>query len=627
MKSIITILFILSIARVFSLEPVKMTIQDVITKEYLAAGPNVEIDGIKWSYQKEEKKAALFYTINVNSNVKKDRGLTFTASVKVQKNGLSFLKSPYYSEKVTSSRKYAEYFPDNVTGGATGIFSQYPVGAVAKGNLGTAFAIDWKYPIKFRIEYDANNELLNIHFDFAAVPEQKEIKFKFAYFKFKNTWGLRSALAKYYQLFEDFSVNRIKPHGMFVAFAEASKIQNKQDFHIRARDTYYEPTWNEAKKQMHWPGQKRIITETKYGYDNNILVFRYHEPGNWWMPLKKGSPRTREFAEQQLLSLAQLGHPRAKAILESSLMTADNKKMISFSRQTWNDGCVWSCSTLPNLGAPSRYLSHYLVGDEKFNSYNDETGKYFAGEFFDSMGGYMRDPLDFNRKNLAAAKFPAVFDLITKRAAISLILMQAEYSSSVTNKLKILGKFAGANNVRSPLLAPYFDTISSETDWKRGGVWKVQNKEELMLARILCKNKMHTPHLNTDLRKFSSMEVEIFIKRNLAFGHIANVFNNRGKNYFRQPEYYNRDRKIFNRYMPIAAKISLAGWEPETNAKTNYSDVLVERFGNQYLTVFNDSSANRNVVLTIDNVKTPLRFTMKANDLKIFNLQGKEIIF
>jgi hypothetical protein len=79
--------------------------------------------------------------------------------------------------------------------------------------------------------------------------------------------------------------------------------------------------------------------------------------------------------------------------------------------------------------------------------------------------------------------------------------------------------------------------------------------------------------------------------------------------------------------MPIAAKISLAGWEPETNAKTNYSDVLVERFGNQYLTVFNDSSANRNVVLTIDNLKTPLRFTMKANDLKIFNLQGKEIIF
>ena len=55
MKNIITILFILSIARVFSLEPVKMTIQDVITKEYLAAGPNVEIDGIKWSYQKEEK--------------------------------------------------------------------------------------------------------------------------------------------------------------------------------------------------------------------------------------------------------------------------------------------------------------------------------------------------------------------------------------------------------------------------------------------------------------------------------------------------------------------------------------------------------------------------------------------
>ena len=627
MKNFITILFLLLSVNIFATETVKMSLQDVVTKEYLAAGPNEEVDNLKWSYKKEIQKQALFYTVTINSNVVKDRGLTFTASVKVPREQLVFLKSPYYDEKVTTKRIYAEYFPDNVTGGHTGRFSKYPVGAVAKGSQGKAFAIDWKLPIKFRIEYDATKELFNIHFDFAAVPEQKIINFRFAYFNFNNTWGFRSALAKFYQLFDDFSVNRIKPHGMFVAFAEASRIQNAKDFHIRARDTYYEPTWNKTTKKMHWPSQERIIKETQYCHDNNIMVFRYHEPGNWWMPLEKGTPRTREFAEKQLEHLASLGHPRAKAILTSSLITADNKKMLSFSRQTWNDGCVWSCSTLPNLDAPARFVDHYLVGEEKINSYNDKTGKFFAGEFFDSMGGYMRDPLDFSRKNLAATKFPAVFDFITKRAAISLTIMQAEYSAYAIKQLNLKGKLAGANNVRSPLLSPYFDTISSETDWKRNGVWKVQDKEELMLARILCKNKMHTPHLNTDLRKFSSNEVEIFLKRNLAFGHIANLFNNRGKNYFRQPEYYNRDRKIFAKYMPIAAKISLAGWEPETNAKCNYKDVLVERFGNEYLTVFNDSYSTRNVILEIKNVKKALHFTMKANDLKVFNLQGKEIIF
>ncbi|MBR7104456.1 MAG: hypothetical protein IKC65_05905 [Lentisphaeria bacterium] len=607
-----------------ALEVPRMSLSDAVTFERLGTAPGEKVQGIFWDYSRQQTGEADFYTVTVNFSVSKDRGLVFTAGIPFSRKGADFLRTPYVTEKVNVPRIYAEYFPDNITGGPDGRFSRYPVGAVARGKEAAAFAIDWKLPVKYRIEYDAEKEMFNIHFDFAAVPEHKQVKFRFAFFKFVNTWGFRSALAKYYRIFPDFSVNRIKEHGMFVAFAATSGIKDAEDFHIRLRDTYYEPTWDEKNKRMHWPHQKRIAQELAYGRKHNVQAFRYHEPGNWWMPIKKGSPRTRENAEKQLRELAALGHPRAQAVLQAPLMTADGKMMLTFSRQTWNDGCVWSISTVPGMDAPARFRCHYLIGKEKINSYDNDIGRDLAGEMYDSMGGYMRDPLDFNRKSLAASKVPAVFDTVTGRAAVSLLLMQAEYSAWSSAQVRAKGRLTGANNVRSPLLAPYFDTISSEANWKRGGKWIVQDKEELLFYRALCKNKIHSPHLNTDMKKLSVKELEIFLKRNIAFGHIPNVFNDLGTNYFRQPKYYNRDRALFKRYVPLAARLSMAGWEPETLARSNSKDILVERFG-KYLTVYNDCREKRYAVLTIDGLKNPLKFPLAPAELKVFDLKGNEI--
>ena len=79
--------------------------------------------------------------------------------------------------------------------------------------------------------------------------------------------------------------------------------------------------------------------------------------------------------------------------------------------------------------------------------------------------------------------------------------------------------------------------------------------------------------------------------------------------------------------MPLAIKISEAGWEPETLARSNFRDVLVERYGKKYLTVLNDGGSVRNVVLTIDGVKEPLKFTMKPYDLRVYDLTGNPVEF
>lgn len=605
----------------------QMELQDAVTRDRLAAAPGRTVDGIRWNFTKSTRNGADLYDVTVHVEVKDPRGIIFTAGVPFAKKGAEFLRNPYVSEKITAEKIYAENFYDNVTGGPEGCFSRYPVNAVARGKKGLALGVDTDLPIKNRIEYDGENQRFNIHFDFAATPMQKEIRFRFAVYEFANDWGFRSALARYYEIFPDSVKQRIREHGTCVAFADTSAVQQPEDFHIKFRCAFFEPVWNEKKGAMDWPhrvaGQKMTARNRQAG----VMVFRYHEPGSFWMAMKPGDPRTYEAALARLKEIASRGNTKAQAILQAPMMTADGKFMVSFSKQTWNDGCVWSCSTLPKQDAPARYDSYYLVSDKKLDTYNNEIGENFAGEEYDSMGGYMRDVLDFNPVSMAAATYPLVYDLVTRRPALTLLLMQAEYARWSTDKVHARGRYTLANNVRTAFIARNYDVLVSETDWRRGGKWSPQPKEELIFYRSLIKGKPHSPHLNTKLADFPVKEVEIYFKRMISFGYLPTIFNDRGKNYFRMPEAYNRDREIFKRYMPLAIKISEAGWEPETLARSNFRDILVERYGNKYLTVYNDGGGVRDVVLTVDGVKEPLKFTMKPHDLRVFDLTGKPVEF
>ncbi len=602
-----------------------LELRDAVTRERSATAPGHMVAGIMWNVAKTSRNNADIYDITLKVDVKEVRGMVFTAGLPFAKADAVFLRTPYVSEKVSDSRIYAEVF-DNMTGGPEGGFSRYPVNAVAHGKEGLALAVDTAYPVKERIEYDAENERFNIHFDFAATPMQKELRFRFAVYEFVNNWGFRSALARYYELFPDYAEQRVRKHGMSLAFANATGIEGIEDFHIAFRSTFYEPVWDAEKGVTEWPRQPIIAQEIAKNHEAGIMTFRYHEPGSWWMAMKPGTPRTYEAAFAQLKEAAERGNTKAQAILQAPMMTADGRFMVSFSKQTWNDGCVWSCSTLPRQDAPARYDSYYLISDAKIATYQNQIGENLAGEEYDSMGGYMRDELDFNPVSMAAATYPLVYDFVTHRPALSLLLMQSEYARWSADKVHAAGRLTYANNVRSAFLARNFDVLVSETDWKRGGKWNPQTKEELIFYRVLAKGKPHSPHLNTELSNFSVAEVERFCRRTIAFGYLPTIFNNRGQNYFRTPAAYNRDREVFRRYMPLAVKLSEAGWEPEPLARSNFNDILVERFGN-YLTVFNDGGGTRDVELTIENVDAPLHFTMQPYDLRVYDLTGKAVDF
>jgi hypothetical protein len=70
--------------------------------------------------------------------------------------------------------------------------------------------------------------------------------------------------------------------------------------------------------------------------------------------------------------------------------------------------------------------------------------------------------------------------------------------------------------------------------------------------------------------------------------------------YFTRPELYERDRSLFKKYVPLCKLVAEAGWQPITHARSSDKQIYIERFGNKYLTVFNDSSQRRSVTITIE---------------------------
>jgi len=109
--------------------------------------------------------------------------------------------------------------------------------------------------------------------------------------------------------------------------------------------------------------------------------------------------------------------------------------------------------------------------------------------------------------------------------------------------------------------------------------------------------------MNTDFAKLSHERVEKYMERCLAYGMFPGFFsaNAATGHYFEQPEFFERDRPLFRKYVPICKLVAEAGWEPVTRARASDATIHVERFGENYLTVFNDNAGRREATITTDD--------------------------
>jgi len=537
--------------------------------------------GLRLEQRKSEARGATFLDVTLTDTTGKNRAVTLVYAIPLDGAGWRWLHDPRRDEPVEGQREYmnAGRYPV----GVNGRLSRYPFAAVARHKQGVALGIDMARPAFFRVGCNAGTGELFLAYDVGLTPEKRRARVRFCRFAFDPAWGFRSALAGYYAIFPEHFRCRTPEQGLWVAFADISKVRGWRDFGFKFKEGVSETAWDDQ---------------------HGITTFHYTEPMTWWMRMPRRMPRTYEAALAEARRLAtgrQL--PEAQAFLTSGFHDKDGRFPVQLLDRPWCDGAVWSVNVMPGIRGPHSAFSRRWSPAIRDKLYGRGRKGNLDGEYIDSSEGYVTDALDFRRDHFAAAQTPLSFDPTTHRPAIFKGLVVFEYVRAIARDVRGMNKLMMANSTPDRLcwLAPMLDVMGTETDWNPEGRWEPMSDAELLYRRALCRGKPFCFEMNTVFERFRREKVEKYMKRCLAYGMFPGFFSHdaSGAQYFERPLLYNRDRRLFRKYVPLCKKVAEAGWQPITLARSSQPKVYVERFGNRYLTVLNDSDKPQTVTLTL----------------------------
>ncbi len=530
--------------------------------------------GLRIRSKETGKKGVRFLDVTLREETGKDRAITLVYALPVPKGKITWFQGPGRSLPAGGRGAYGFFARFRV--GANGRLSRWPFGALQAGKEGLALGLDPAFPAFFRAAFNAGTRELYLAFDLGFTREHPGGRLRFCVFTFDPEWGFRSALERYYAIFPDAFRCRTPKQGLWMPFARISQVRGWRDFGFKFKEGNNETAWDDA---------------------HGILTFRYTEPMTWWMPMKKGLPRTREAALALAKRLASLGRGslglRAKALFTSGFFDEEGRFPLRFRDAPWCNGAVWSVNVMP--GIPGEVTAFNIRWNERIKRklYGPAAKARLDGEYVDSSEGYVTAPLDFRRDHFAAARTPLTFSLESRRPGIFRGLVSFEYVRALARDMHAMGRLMMANGTPSSLfwLAPMLDVMGTETDWHRGGKWRPMRVTELLYRRALCGPKPFCFLMNTRFEDFPKELVEKYMKRALAFGMFPGFFSANAStgHYFTRPELYDRDRPLFKKYIPLCKRLAEAGWRPIPLAGTNIPHLQVERFGDRYLTLFNDS--------------------------------------
>jgi len=402
-------------------------------------------------------------------------------------------------------------------------------------------------------------------------------------------WGFRSALQRYIDTFPDWFRNRVPKQGIWMPFTAPHTVQGVQDFGIAFHE-----------------GDNSVAEDDQLG----ILSFRYTEPMSYWMPMPQTFPRTDAGVDDCLQQYAQgkIGDAwqkaQARATLKCGIIADASGKIYRYiTVAPWNDGAMFLLNPDPDIpsspDSPSKAALNFPP-EHAQRAYTQPGTTGLDGEYLDSleMGGEM---LNFREEHFATVDVPLVFDTSSLRPAILQIFSTWEYTRYLAGEMRRRGKWLFANGVgwRFPFLMAQLDVSGTETNWWQNGAWRPVSPAQMDIWRSMSYRKPYLLLMNTDYDSFGG-QVERYFQRCLFWGIYPSMFSHNAADnpYWRNPNWYNRDRPLFQKYIPLIRRVAEAGWEPITYATATGG--WVERYGKKSFTVFNPESNEREVQLRID---------------------------
>ena len=538
--------------------------------------------GVKVEAACEEKGGARFFDVTMTAEQGGDRALTLVWAKPLGGGTLTWFDTPRTQKDVTAVK--GDYRETLAAPCGAGCYSRWPFLAAAVDGKGIAIGFDPRRPAFSRVSLQAGMRLLYAAFDVALVPEKKSARLGFVVFPFEAKDGFRGALEAYQKLFPELNEVKQTKQGNWMAFRKISKVQGWEDFGFAIKEGNNETAWDDA---------------------HGITTYRYTEPSTWWMSIKGKDGRAQATMDECVAEaerLAAKGHRYARAWKVCAIKDEGGRYCGRILDTPWCNGIVWNLNGAPGQGANGEFAAK--LGDDHFaKNYRGAFPEGLDGEYIDSSEMYVTATVDFNRANFAGMDTPLTWSTYDRRPGVFKGLMGYEYVRGAWRKVRPLGRRMMANSTPGHWwwLAPYLDVMGTETNWGRNGKWNPMSDAALMYARSLCGAKPFCFLMNTVFDTFTYEMTEKYMQRALAYGMYPSFFsaNASSNHYFDNPAYYNRDRPLFKKYMPLCIRVGEAGWRPVNRLLASDSpDVITEQFGDRYATVYNLSAKPVRVTLT-----------------------------
>jgi hypothetical protein len=514
--------------------------------------------------------------------------------------------------------KTATFYAATIRYGTRGEHSLYPFCALNTDDAGIALGIPLDLPVIHRFVYDAAQKQLRVEWDLGLSPDggtrdkghgtgQRQTStaiFRFAIYALDEPkWGMRAAADKFYRLFPESFRVRVKRFGIWMPFTDIAQITDFEDFGFAYHEGAQNPDFNRR---------------------HGIYNFRYEEPWSAWFFLPPDAPT--DMTLEQLFAYPQKReqHPNLAEIIKACGIQDEQGRFSMRTEKTdpvhWAGGQTlynFLVNADPDIGRGEGRetrdgVTKAAVMDKTLQTVL--TDARLDGIYFDGFGEWVMPNENYRRDHWRVADFPLTFSWRTKRPTQLAAFGIYEYLAYAAEQLHAAGKLVMANGFGYgfPFHAHWVDVGGNEIRWTR-------QRDDFAFfdyRRVLAYRKPFLP-LNNEFfdREFTGEIAEEYFRWALFYGFLPSCFAPGAGafgNYWNTPEFHNRDRHLFRRYVPLIVRLCEAGWEPVTHAWSDNERVLVERFGrwsdgNLHFTIHNASDQLQNAIIAIDAAKLGLK--------------------
>jgi hypothetical protein len=233
--------------------------------------------------------------------------------------------------------------------------------------------------------------------------------------------------------------------------------------------------------------------------------------------------------------------------------------------------------------------------------------------------------LNYRREHFRTASAPLVFDREGRPCQLMIFNTWA-FEHDIAAQMHARGKLMFANAVlwQYSFPAPLLDVLGTEVNWLHQGEYLPDTDAVMNFRRALCRQKPYCLLMNTDYARFTPELVERYFQRCLFYGVWPGFFDEEAASkdpyWVSAKKWYERDRPLFKKYVPLLRRLTAAGWQPLTHASCDNSNILVERFGPEpngmvFLTLLNDTADTQKGTVTADLKTLGLQPSASAREL------------